>query len=83
MQVAVKLFALYRELAGTSQVCVELPEGATVADLRSELRRRLPTLPQEPHPLVVAVDMAYVDDDHLLQEGQEAALIPPVSGGTS
>ena len=81
MQVVVKLFALYRELIGTSQVCIELPDSAVVGDLCRELRRCFPALPQEPYQLVVAVDMIYVDDDYLLQEGQEAALIPPVSGG--
>ena len=81
MRVAVKLFALYRDLTGTSEVSLELPAEATVADLCREIRRRLPALPQEPYPLVVAVNQEYADDEHPLQDGDEAALIPPVSGG--
>ncbi len=83
MRVTVRLFAFYRELAGSDLVQVDLPAGATVADLRRRLRLRFPSLPQEPYPLVVAVDMAYAEDGCVLKEGQEAALIPPVSGGVA
>ena len=81
MQVVVKLFALYRQIVGASQVCLELPDGATVTELCQEMRQLYPNLPPEHYPLVVAVDLVYVDDTFVLHEGQEIALIPPVSGG--
>ena len=82
MDVTVRLFALLREQAGAGTLELRLDEGATVADAIAELRRGpLSGLP-ETAPFVAAVGREYVEIDHALGEGDELALVPPVSGGS-
>src|SRR6185312_2073754 len=76
MKVAVRLFAALRERAGTREAALELEEGASVDDVWPALG-----LGEEPSGLVYAVNRAYVERDHTLEDGDEVALIPPVSGG--
>lgn len=76
MKLKVRLFAVVRERAGAGEIDVELPDGATVADLRRELAPV--TGPVE---CLVAVNREYADDGAALAAGDEIALVPPVSGG--
>jgi molybdopterin synthase catalytic subunit/molybdopterin converting factor small subunit len=76
MQVVVKLFAALRERAGTRERALELDAGSSVDDVWPALE-----LGDEPAGLVYAVNRAYVDRGTPLAEGDEVALIPPVSGG--
>jgi molybdopterin converting factor subunit 1 len=74
-------FAAYRDLLGTNRLSVDLPEGATVADLVVVLRGRgapFDALPKEP---AVAVNRTYALHSERLQPGDEIAFIPPVAGG--
>ena len=80
LRVAVRFFALYRERAGASRVDVELPEGATPAQLLERLRSDYPSLPAAT-PVLIAVNSEYVSEEAVLQDGDEVAFIPPVSGG--
>jgi MoaE-MoaD fusion protein len=76
MRVVVKLFAGVRERAGTGERAVELPDGARASDVWQELE-----LGSEPPGLLYAVNRVYADADRALADGDEVALIPPVSGG--
>jgi len=76
MEVTVRLFAMLRERAGASEVVLDLPEGARVADALAELDGLADGL-----PLVMAVNREYADAERALDPGDELALIPPVSGG--
>ena len=73
MPVTVRLFAGLREQAGWSRR--EL-EAATVADVWPAIG-----LGQEPVGLLYAVNREYADRERQLHDGDEVALIPPVSGG--
>jgi molybdopterin synthase catalytic subunit len=77
--VRVRLFAVYREQAGTNRLEVPLAPGARVSDLVAALAERVPALTSARG--LVAVNQEYVTADHVLRDGDEAALIPPVSGG--
>ena len=79
MCVRVRLFASYREAAGTARLEVPLPDGARVSDLVDVLAARLPAVRTAPG--MVAVNHTYVGADFTLHDGDEAAFIPPVSGG--
>ena len=79
--VHVRLFASYREAAGTNRLETSLPRGASVNDLLASLDTRLPLLRQARG--LVAVNHSYVQADTILHNGDEVALIPPVSGGGS
>ena len=76
MRVTVRLFAGLREHAGTGRRDVDLGDGARVEDVWRALE-----LGDEPAGLVFAVNRAYVGRGQALAEGDEVALIPPVSGG--
>ena len=76
-----RFFALYRERAGCNNATVQLPEGATVADLTDEVRRRFPRLAPSQVKIVVAVNADYAEECTVLQPNDDVCLIPPVSGG--
>ncbi len=75
MVVTVRLFAGLRERAGADRVQVELPDGARVADL-------LEAMELAPRSCVVAINREYADAGMAVREGDEVALVPPVSGGS-
>lgn len=77
--VHVRLFASYREAAGTSRMDAPLPVGARVRDLLEQLAAHMPALIRAPG--MVAVNHTYVTAETELHDGDEVALIPPVSGG--
>ena len=81
MELNVRFFALYRERAKRNTFPVELPEGATVADLTSEVRRHFPMLAPPEVRIVVAVNAEYAEPELVLRHGDDVCLIPPVSGG--
>ena len=60
---------------------MDLPEGATVGYLAEEMLRRYPSFANDPARLVVAINHEYRDHLYALEDGDEVALIPPVSGG--
>ena len=59
----------------------EIPEGATVNQLRQDLVSRFPAMAAMARILSMAVNAEYADDSVVLQMGDEVAVIPPVSGG--
>jgi MoaE-MoaD fusion protein len=76
VKVAVKLFAALREQRGAREVELELADGSRVDDVWAALG-----LGDEPAGLVYAVNRSYATRNAPLAEGDEVALIPPVSGG--
>ncbi len=80
MQVRVLFFGVLKDILSTNGDTVALAEGATVAQLLEQLRR------DAVHPvwsaLAVAVNREYATNTKILQEGDEVALLPPVSGGS-
>ena len=87
MHVRVLPFGVSKDWLGASAVPVELPEGASVADLLERLRKGLPArLSAQEHLLrgiAVSVNAEYATAGHVLCDGDEVGLLPPVSGGTS
>ena len=81
MTITVKLFAAMRDLTGGDAAEVELPDGATVADLRRELGKQLPLARTLLLRSAIAVNHDVVENDRPLQASDEVAVIPPVSGG--
>lgn len=81
MIVHLRFFATLRERVGRSEVDWTLPAGVTVADLWSSLLASHPELAPLSRSISFAVNREYVERSHPLQEHDEIALIPPVSGG--
>ena len=76
MRISVRLFAGLREQAGVRERSLDVPDGATVAGIWPLL-----DLGDEPAGLLYAVNRGYAERVTVLAEGDEVALIPPVSGG--
>lgn len=79
MKIQVLCFAMVRQLLGTDALEIELPEGATVEELRAQLIERAAGLADL--PVAYAVNQTYQRGAHVLADGDEVALIPPISGG--
>jgi len=77
----VLLFALARARAGRPALTVDLPESATVADLKAAMAAACPALGPLLPTLRIAIDSEYAPDDRPVPPGAELAAIPPVSGG--
>lgn len=80
MTVRVLLFARYQEAAGRPELRLDLPEGATLAEVWAEVRRNVPRLQAETTPLM-AIDRAYAPAATVVPSGSEVAFFPAVSGG--
>jgi len=76
VRVVVRLFAGLRERAGTDRRELDLDDSASIEDVWPAL-----DLGDEPAGLLYAVNRTYADRGQALGEGDEVALIPPVSGG--
>jgi molybdopterin converting factor subunit 1 len=81
VKLRVKLFAGARQLAGAEEVEVEVPDEATVGQVREALIATCPPLATLAARAAMAVDRQYAADASRIQAGAELALIPPVSGG--
>jgi molybdopterin converting factor small subunit len=81
MIVRVRLFAVARQAAECDVVEMELPEPATVADVRRQLATRCPALETWVAHLLFALNHHYVTDDSPVPPDAELAGFPPVSGG--
>jgi len=81
MRVRVRLFAALAEAAGFREAIIELPSGATAAAARDAVAASYPALNGLCARVALAVNAEYSEPDHLLTDGDEVALIPPVSGG--
>ncbi len=81
MQVRIRYFAGLREATKIEGETLDLPDGATAADVRVLLGERYPALARLLPPCAVAVNRAYVAADAPLRDGDELVFIPPVGGG--
>lgn len=83
MRIKLRFFASLRERLGRSEEMRDVPPGATVNTVWEQLKRESPELAALERSLAFAVAQEYVDKHHPLQDNDELALIPPVSGGAT
>jgi molybdopterin converting factor small subunit len=85
MRVHVIPFGVLKDWLGSSAMTLELPEGASVAALLEHLRATLPDGAAAGilSSIAVGVNAEYAQAAHILEDGDEVGLLPPVSGGTS
>ncbi len=74
-------FATFKDRAGCAQVDLDIPENASVADIKTQLAGLYPALSPLLNHALVAVNQNYAFDDDQVPNGAEVALFPPVSGG--
>lgn len=81
MDVTIKLFASLREKAGTSNLIMSVPEGTNVQQLLSLIQAEKLELEGAIKGVLVAINHEYASADTIINESDDLALIPPVSGG--
>jgi molybdopterin converting factor small subunit len=81
MKVSVQFYSHLRDLAGTSAMELDLPEGATVADLLRDLYVKIPPLRTHDKGILVGAGVDFVDRGYRLKAGDEISVMPPVQGG--
>ena len=81
MRVTIRLFARLREIAGQSELPQELPDEATVRTAWEATVRQFPALGEYERSLSAAVNADYARFSTPLQDGDDVAFLPPVSGG--
>ena len=78
MRVTVHYFSVLRERMGQCEQSIEVEDGRAVGALYLRL---FPADQNGVLPVMFAVNQEYVDGDHILQDGDEVAFIPPLGGG--
>jgi molybdopterin synthase catalytic subunit len=81
MHVTVLYFATLRDLTGERREAIELTQPATLADLKRELQERHPAIEPSLETALFAINREYAFPDDALENGDEVAVFPPVSGG--
>lgn len=81
MQIRVCYFAVLRELVGLREEEIEVAEGADIAELLRVLAQKYPSLGSIVGRVAIARNHQYAEPHVVLREGDEIALLPPVSGG--
>jgi molybdopterin synthase catalytic subunit len=79
----VSVFCHLRDRAGTRQATLDLPDDASVKDLKNELKQQFPALGPALDSALFAVNRQYAFDEDLLPAGSEVGVFPPVSGGSN
>jgi molybdopterin synthase sulfur carrier subunit len=80
----VKSFAILREIIGKERMTLKLPrkdEGTTVADLRIRILELYPQISAQRIPIGIAVNAKMANDKSVINDFDEIALLPPISGG--
>lgn len=82
MQVTVLFFATLKDRAGTDRLSLDLPDAATLDDLRAALNAQQPALAEHLKVAVSAINREFAFAGQVLNPGDEVAFFPPVSGGS-
>ena len=83
MRVTVLFFGVLKEMLSSESQTLDLPAGSTVDAILEHYRELLPQQPKLWSTLAIAVNQSYAVKGCLLRDGDEVALLPPVSGGSN
>lgn len=81
IRVTVLFFSVLREKTGTGEITLSLPASTTGEELLDRLERRYPPVAAHRGDARLAVNQSFADPSTTLSDGDEVALITPVSGG--
>ena len=82
MKVRTKFFAAIKDIVGTPEVELELADGTTAGGLFQHYCEQYAGLQRYVNNTMISVNLEFVSPETRLQEGDEIAFIPPVSGGS-
>ena len=81
MKVRAQLFSRLKNATGNEHVDLELKDGARVSDLLTALFSQFPELKAWEQSILIGAGVEFVARDHVLGEGEEISIMPPVQGG--
>jgi len=81
MTIHVHFYAQLRDIAGVSDLSMDFSQAARVADVLEKLYQLKPALQAHDKNILIGAGVDFVERDHLLTEGEELAIMPPVQGG--
>lgn len=81
MKVRVQFYAQLRDLIGSREMDVDLPEEATVGDLLDQIYTQQPKLRPHDKGILIGAGVEFVDRNYKLKPGDEISIMPPVQGG--
>lgn len=81
MRVRILLFGMLKDIAGKSSDSLDLPEQSSVRDVIARYESTIPRFKDSLPSLAFAVNQQYAKPETTLHDGDEVALLPPVSGG--
>ena len=81
MNIKTLFFATCRDIVGEREASLEMAEDTTVRDLIELISSEHPSFRSMESSLMISVNQTYVDRMEVLNDGDEVAFIPPVSGG--
>ncbi|PYK42408.1 MAG: hypothetical protein DME46_10850 [Verrucomicrobia bacterium] len=81
MKVRAEFYSRVKEIVGASAFERSLPKNATVNDLFEQLKGSYPKLRDFEKSMLFGVGVEFVDRNHVLNEGDVIAIMPPVQGG--
>lgn len=81
MRITVRFFAILKDRAGVDSTRLELTDGSRISDAMKLLETQFASIKPQLARAAVAINRNYEKTDSILQDGDELALLPPVSGG--
>ena len=81
MEIRVLFFGTLKDLTGCASDSLSLPENSTLGDVLRHYEQAVPRLKEFTSSLAMSLNQEYAAIDACLQQGDEVALLPPVSGG--
>jgi molybdopterin converting factor small subunit len=81
MCVTVCFYSYFKDLTGCAQTAETIPENTTLGELFDRILARFPKLAGMKKSTLLAVGVDYQDRQHVLKDGDEVSLFPPVQGG--
>ncbi len=81
IEIKVNFFSYFKDLTGCESTDLKLKPGTNLEHALAVIRKQFPKLESMKRSTLAAVGLDYVESTHVLVEGEEISLFPPVQGG--